>query len=113
MMSQYMEIKENYQDSILFYRLGDFYEMFFGDAEVASEEFIEKMHKDNKLVWVNSIIYNYREQLSAGHSDDTAICTDPDLGWGWLARRGFDLIQTDWTGMLISYLKENNLYYKK
>ena len=38
MMSQYMEIKENYQDSILFYRLGDFYEMFFGDAEVASEE---------------------------------------------------------------------------
>lgn len=82
-------------------------------AEVASEEFIEMMHKDNKLVWVNSIIYNYREQLSAGHSDDTAICTDPDLGWGWLARRGFDLIQTDWTGMLISYLKENNLYYKK
>ena len=82
-------------------------------APVASEEFIEMMHKDNKLVWVNSIIYNYREQLSAGHSDDTAICSDPDLGWGWLARRGFDLIQTDWTGMLISYLKENNLYYKK
>ena len=38
MMGQYMEIKEKYQDSILFYRLGDFYEMFFGDAEVASEE---------------------------------------------------------------------------
>ena len=38
MMGQYMEIKKNYEDSILFYRLGDFYEMFFGDAQVASEE---------------------------------------------------------------------------
>ena len=80
--------------------------------EVASPEFIEKMHRDDKLVWVNSIIYNYRDQLSAGHSDGTAICSNPDDGWGWLARRGFDIIQTDWTGMLVNYLKENNLYYR-
>ncbi|MBQ7347089.1 MAG: glycerophosphodiester phosphodiesterase family protein [Clostridia bacterium] len=83
------------------------------DAEVASPAFIEKMHRDGKLVWVNSIIYNYKEQLAAGHSDDTALCTDPDLGWGWLAKRGFDFIQTDWTGMLLNYLKENDLLYKK
>ncbi|MBN7772517.1 DNA mismatch repair protein MutS [Clostridium aminobutyricum] len=38
MMQQYMEIKENYQDCILFFRLGDFYEMFFDDAIVASKE---------------------------------------------------------------------------
>ena len=36
MMRQYMTIKENYQDCILFYRLGDFYEMFFDDAKTAS-----------------------------------------------------------------------------
>ncbi len=36
MMQQYMKIKENYQDCILFFRLGDFYEMFFSDAETAS-----------------------------------------------------------------------------
>ncbi len=36
MMQQYMQIKENYKDCILFFRLGDFYEMFFGDAETAS-----------------------------------------------------------------------------
>jgi glycerophosphoryl diester phosphodiesterase len=82
------------------------------DDEVASPAFIEKMHRDNKLLWVNAIIYNYKEQLTAGHSDDTAICTDPELGWGWLARRGFDMIQTDWTGMLISYLKQTGLYYR-
>ncbi|MDE6005790.1 MAG: DNA mismatch repair protein MutS, partial [Oscillospiraceae bacterium] len=32
MMQQYFEVKQNYQDCILFYRLGDFYEMFFDDA---------------------------------------------------------------------------------
>ena len=37
-MTQYLEIKENYQDCILFFRLGDFYEMFFEDAKLASKE---------------------------------------------------------------------------
>jgi len=36
MMIQYMEIKEKHKDSILFFRLGDFYEMFFDDALTAS-----------------------------------------------------------------------------
>ena len=36
MMEQYFEIKNNYKDYLLFYRLGDFYEMFFDDAIVAS-----------------------------------------------------------------------------
>ena len=38
MMQQYMSIKEKYSDAILFFRLGDFYEMFFEDAKLASEE---------------------------------------------------------------------------
>ena len=38
MMEQYLEIKNNYQDCILFFRLGDFYEMFFEDAKLASKE---------------------------------------------------------------------------
>lgn len=38
MMQQYMETKKQYQDCILFYRLGDFYEMFFDDALTASKE---------------------------------------------------------------------------
>lgn len=38
MMAQYMETKKQYQDCILFYRLGDFYEMFFDDALTASRE---------------------------------------------------------------------------
>ena len=38
MMAKYMSIKDNYEDTIIFFRLGDFYEMFFEDAEVASRE---------------------------------------------------------------------------
>lgn len=38
MMRQYLEIKEEYPDTIIFFRLGDFYEMFFNDAIVASRE---------------------------------------------------------------------------
>ena len=38
MMQRYLETKEQYKDCILFYRLGDFYEMFFDDAIVAARE---------------------------------------------------------------------------
>ena len=38
MMQRYLETKEKYKDCILFYRLGDFYEMFFDDAIIASRE---------------------------------------------------------------------------
>ena len=38
MMKHYLEMKEKYPDTILFYRLGDFYEMFFEDAEIVSKE---------------------------------------------------------------------------
>ena len=38
MMRNYIETKEKYKDAILFYRLGDFYEMFFEDAKIASKE---------------------------------------------------------------------------
>lgn len=38
MMAQYIEIKDKYKDELVFYRLGDFYEMFFDDALIASRE---------------------------------------------------------------------------
>ena len=83
------------------------------NSYLASDEFIDMMHRDGKLVWVNSIIYDYKEQLSGGHSDDSALTVSEDFGWGWLADRGFDFIQTDWTMMLIDYLKRSGKYYRK
>ncbi|MGD9947423.1 MAG: DNA mismatch repair protein MutS [Desulfobulbus sp.] len=51
MLQQYLEIKEQYPGTILFYRMGDFYEMFFEDAEVASKilgiTLTSRSHKDD------------------------------------------------------------------
>ncbi len=38
MMQQYLDIKRDYEDVLLFYRIGDFYELFFEDGEIASRE---------------------------------------------------------------------------
>ena len=38
MITHYLEIKKSYPDTLIFYRLGDFYEMFFDDAKTASHE---------------------------------------------------------------------------
>ena len=82
-------------------------------SEVGCEAYIEKLHRDGKLVWANSIIYDHRAQLVAGHNDDISAAGNPDEGWGWLADRGYDLIQTDWPLMLRLYLEETGRRFKK
>ncbi len=85
--------------------------LFFEDNEPqVSPAFMEHLHRDNKLAWVNSIIYDCKQQIAAGHSDDMAMCGNPDGSWGWLVDRGFDIIQTDWTAALIDYLKSIGKY---
>ena len=73
------------------------------DSELATEEYRDKMHRDGKLCWVNTIVYNYKAVLSAFHSDDTALAGNPEFGWGWCADN-FDIIQTDWVGAISQYL---------
>lgn len=89
-------------------------EAVFADesSPLATRAFTDEMHADGKLVWVNSIIFNHKKPLAAGHSDDTALSESMDKGWGWLTEHGYDIIQTDWPGMLISYLKDTGRYYK-
>ena len=53
MMRQYLTIKESYPDALVFFRLGDFYEMFFNDALVASRELeIVLTKRDKKRGWL-------------------------------------------------------------
>ena len=90
-------------------------EVVFTDENegVGSTQFIDKLHADTKLVWANAIIYNYKSQLAAGHSDDTSFTISPEYGWGWLADRGYDIIQTDWTLAMCTYLNETGKRFKK
>lgn len=82
------------------------------NSYLASDEFIEMMHSQGKLIWMNAIIYDYKRQLTGGHSDDSALTVSEDYGWGWLADKKADFIQTDWTMMLVDYLKRSGKYYK-
>ena len=75
------------------------------DAPVISDEYIKKMHDNGLLVWVNSIVYNEKSILSAGHTDDISLTDDPDKGWGWLIDKNVDFIQTDWLLSLKEYIK--------
>ncbi len=75
---------------------------------VASEEYIKAMHEKEKIVWVNSIVYDYKAVLSAGHTDDIAVTGEEEKGWGWLIDRGFDIIQTDWCLALKEFMKKRD-----
>lgn len=73
-------------------------------SEFAQKDYIQKMHDKGLIVWGNSIVYNYKDVLAAGHNDDVSVSHDPDLGWGWLLDHGFDVIQTDWPLPLKMYM---------
>lgn len=76
------------------------------DHLFASREFIHQEHRQGRLVWCNAIVYNYLTVLSAGHNDDTALLKSPEEGWGWIADRGYDFMQTDWVGMACQWLAQ-------
>ncbi|MBP5273516.1 MAG: glycerophosphodiester phosphodiesterase family protein [Abditibacteriota bacterium] len=83
------------------------------NCETGSAEYAERLHRDGKLVWANAIIYNCKKQLSAGHSDDAAFTEGPEYAWGWLADRGYDIIQTDRTLALSLFLEQTGRRRKK
>lgn len=65
------------------------------DAPVVSPAFIAECHARGELLWCNSIVYDYREVIAGDHTDDRAVCGFAEESWGWIADRGFDLMQTD------------------
>ena len=78
------------------------------DSPLCSPAFIEAHHRDGLLVWCNAIVYNYRRVLAGGHSDDAAVLGDPEGGWGWIADRGYDLMQTDHVLESVLYLEKTS-----
>ena len=83
-------------------------EVLFGkeDDECISDEYVKSMHEKGRLIWVNSIIYNEADVISAHRTDDVSLYDHPDKGWGWLLDKNVDFIQTDWLLMLKNYIAE-------
>ena len=118
MMVHYLEIKEKYPDTIIFYRLGDFYEMFFEDAELVSHELELTLTGRNagleERVPMCGIPYHayssyVTKLINRGYK--VAICEqleDPKLAKGIVDR---DVIQVITRGTLMDNLvseKDNN-----
>lgn len=80
-------------------------------SPIAQDSYLEMQKKKGRILWGNAILYSSRVPLAGGHSDDVSLLEDPDQGWGWLAGKGFDIIQTDWAMHCVNYLKEKN--YRK
>lgn len=64
------------------------------------------MHRKSIKLWVNAITLDNKTILSGGHDDNKSILQNPNDGWGWLIKNGFDIIQTDWPYLLKQYAKQ-------
>ncbi len=91
LMKQYMDIKKNYPDAILLFRLGDFYEAFSADAKVVSKELdivlTSRLGMPMAGVPYHAVMNYVRKLVSAGYK--VAICDqmeDPSLAKGLVRR---------------------------
>jgi len=108
MIKQYLSIKEKYADAILFYRMGDFYEMFFEDAEIASRileiTLTSRNKRDESPIPMCGIPYRAAQGYIArlidqGHK--VAICDqieDPATAKGLVKR---DVVRVVTPGMIV------------
>jgi len=75
------------------------------DSPLAQDDYLRSHKEKGRLTWCNAILFNCKKPLSGGHTDDVAVMGDLDNGWGWIADKGFDIIQTDWVMPLKQYLQ--------
>ncbi|MEE8397354.1 MAG: DNA mismatch repair protein MutS [Desulfobacterales bacterium] len=108
MMQQYWTIKDQYGDAILFYRMGDFYEMFFEDAEIASKileiTLTSRNKNDETPIPMCGVPFRAAKGYIArliGQGLKVAICDqleDPDVAKGLVKR---DVVRVITPGMII------------
>lgn len=79
------------------------------NAPVAQREYLAGLRERGLVAWANAIVYDYKEVLTAHHTDDVSVAEGEEFGWGWLVDRGFSIIQTDWPMMLERYLARRGL----
>jgi len=108
MIKQYLSIKDKYSDAILFYRMGDFYEMFFKDAEVASRvleiTLTSRNKKDESSVPMCGVPYKAAQTYIFRLIENgfkVAICDqieDPSMAKGLVKR---DVVRVITPGMIV------------
>lgn len=76
------------------------------DNELIKPEYIKELHDKGLMIWVNAITLNDTTILSAYLDDNNAIENGYEDNWGTLIDMGFDIIQTDWPGLLSNFIFE-------
>lgn len=76
------------------------------EDEVISPAYIKAMHDRGLLIWMNAIIYNEKDVISAHRTDDRSLVEGPEAGWGWMEEHGADFIQTDWLYPIKAYFEK-------
>ena len=121
MLQQYLEIKEKYKDAILFYRIGDFYEMFFDDAMTASKVLDIVLTSRNKNdpnpvplcgVPYHSVQPYLKKLIDKGYK--VAICDqveDPKLAKGVVKREVTRVVTPGLSGTLDGKREERESHY--
>lgn len=119
-MRQYLDIKENYPDTLIFFRLGDFYEMFFNDALVASRE-LEIMltgrdaGTNNDRVPMCGVphhaVNEYIERLSTKGYKVAIVEQLEEPGGKKIVKRDIVKIVTPGTNVDVTFLDEKNNNY--
>ena len=82
------------------------------NAPVTDDRYIEMMHQNGKVLWVNPILFSLKRPLVGGHDDHKSLLDDPAEGWGWLADKGYDIFQTDWLTDCRVYLETSGKMYR-
>jgi len=73
------------------------------ESPLFKDHTVEQIKDLGFFTWVNSITFDKNHILYGGLDDNTSIISGPDQGWGRLIDKGFDIILTDWPGLLYSY----------
>ena len=81
------------------------------NISVIQESYLEMQKKKGRILWAMRFYIPAGFHWQQGIAMTFSLTDDPAKGWGWLADKGFDIIQTDWTKHCVDYLKENN--YRK
>ena len=74
------------------------------DNLLLEDGYIEALHQKGLLLWANAITLDDRHILCALKDDNTAILKGPEESWGYLIRKGFDILQTDWPALMRDYV---------
>ncbi|RKJ77521.1 hypothetical protein D7X33_11860 [Butyricicoccus sp. 1XD8-22] len=74
-----------------------------GKEPLASPEALRGIQDKGMYIWGNALTLGGNDILAAGHDDRTALRGDPDYGWGYFVKQGYDIVQSDFLSSIVPY----------